>query len=327
MLNKYFTICDFNYLNLGITLGNSLLKSNTTNSFTIVLCDPYHFISEDLLNTINLSLIKSSGMSVVLDRDILLKDVIISFDKDYNIIEYCTAIKPYCFEFFLNSNELIVFLDPDIYVYKNINHFFNYKLANIYLTPHTVHRTYEPDKIDSLREYRFLQVGVFNLGFLGLRRSQNAILFINWWKAHLVKHCKIDYSKGLFVDQKWMDLVPCLFENIEILKHEGLNIAYWNLENRDINDIFFIHYSSFENLYKYDNMKKYLIHYKDEISSIEHNIRNNFRELYMKNLDLKKDFKRQLKMESEIKFYSNYVNRISIKVLKMCFLCIYKIFK
>ncbi len=37
---------------------------------------------------------------------------------------------------------------------------------------------------------------------------------------------------GLFVDQKWMNLAPGLFEHIAILRHAGCNMAYWNLHER-----------------------------------------------------------------------------------------------
>ncbi len=38
----------------------------------------------------------------------------------------------------------------------------------------------------------------------------------------------------LFVDQKWIDFAPCFFTSIGLLKHEGCNVAYWNLHERYI---------------------------------------------------------------------------------------------
>jgi hypothetical protein len=37
---------------------------------------------------------------------------------------------------------------------------------------------------------------------------------------------------GFFVDQKWINLVPCLFNEIHILRNPGCNVAYWNLHER-----------------------------------------------------------------------------------------------
>ena len=39
---------------------------------------------------------------------------------------------------------------------------------------------------------------------------------------------------GLFVDQKWINLVPCYFNSVQILKHPGCNAAYWNLHERTL---------------------------------------------------------------------------------------------
>ena len=38
-------------------------------------------------------------------------------------------------------------------------------------------------------------------------------------KAH--RDCVVDLNRGLFVDQKWMDLVPGLFDGVYVQRHEG----------------------------------------------------------------------------------------------------------
>jgi hypothetical protein len=39
---------------------------------------------------------------------------------------------------------------------------------------------------------------------------------------------------GIFVDQKWCNLVPCLFENVKVLRDPGCNVASWNLSCRTV---------------------------------------------------------------------------------------------
>jgi len=46
--------------------------------------------------------------------------------------------------------------------------------------------------------------------------------------------CVVDIPKGLFVDQKWMDLVPGFFPDHKILHEPGYNAAYWNLHERPL---------------------------------------------------------------------------------------------
>jgi hypothetical protein len=36
-------------------------------------------------------------------------------------------------------------------------------------------------------------------------------------------------SEGIFVDQKWMDLVPGIYPSCHIFRHPGYNLAFWNL--------------------------------------------------------------------------------------------------
>ena len=66
-----------------------------------------------------------------------------------------------------------------------------------------------------------------------------------------------DLRSGLFVDQKWVDLAPCFFDEIHILRHAGCNVAYWNLRERFLSDadnrvvvngdtpLVFFHYSGY----------------------------------------------------------------------------------
>ena len=33
-------------------------------------------------------------------------------------------------------------------------------------------------------------------------------------------------------DQRWLDLVPALFDDVHIVRDPGCNVAYWNLPER-----------------------------------------------------------------------------------------------
>lgn len=79
----------------------------------------------------------------------------------------------------------------------------------------------------------------------------------------------VDLPRGLFVDQKWMDLVPSMFEGVKIVRNTGWNTAYWNLSHRTVTKnqdntfsvngvpLVFFHYSGYsieaQTLSKYQN--------------------------------------------------------------------------
>ena len=40
--------------------------------------------------------------------------------------------------------------------------------------------------------------------------------------------------QGLFADQKWIDLVPGIFDKVKLLKNPGFNVGFWNLHSRKL---------------------------------------------------------------------------------------------
>lgn len=47
-------------------------------------------------------------------------------------------------------------------------------------------------------------------------------------------YCVDDKASGIFVDQKWCDLVPAYFDGVRIVRDPGYNVASWNLSHRRI---------------------------------------------------------------------------------------------
>ena len=43
-----------------------------------------------------------------------------------------------------------------------------------------------------------------------------------------------DHARGLWTDQKWFNLVPIYFNNVNICKRKGFNTASWNISRRTI---------------------------------------------------------------------------------------------
>jgi hypothetical protein len=83
-------------------------------------------------------------------------------------------------------------------------------------------------------EMGIMRSGVFNLGFIALRKSESSLRFLKWWSMHLRDECIVEMESGYFVDQKWVDLLPACFEDVCIMRNAAYNIAYWNLHERSL---------------------------------------------------------------------------------------------
>jgi glycosyltransferase involved in cell wall biosynthesis len=87
--------------------------------------------------------------------------------------------------------------------------------------------------------------------------------FLRWWEQRLARDCLVVPAEGRFVDQRWVDFVPGLFDHY-VLRDPGWNVAWWNLGRRSIRrtgeryevdggPLAFFHYSG------YDPRKPHLI--------------------------------------------------------------------
>ena len=192
---------------------------------------------------------------------ILSKDLPISrsqwFHFKYTILELSTAVKPWALAHLFNQYDfdLIIYFDPDIKLYSSLDDIFQALWGNtMVLTPHLTGSLADqrsPSELDILRS------GAYNLGFIALNRNAEALRFLAWWQAKLYDHCVVDLARGLFVDQRWIDLVPGMFTGVVINREPGYNVAYWNLPHRAIRrtvqgfvvngqPLHFFHFSGFD---------------------------------------------------------------------------------
>ncbi|HEY4155525.1 MAG TPA: hypothetical protein VGM24_08855 [Puia sp.] len=241
-----FTICSNNYLSQAIVLGNSLKLHEPRFCFLIALVD-----EKD--NRIDYDSIPFEVLPVNL--------IIPDFDElaqKYNIIELNTSVKPGVIEFLFlkRSAGTVIYLDPDIRVFAPFTELEEaFSQYGIVLTPHI----YTPIPLDGKipSENLFLNYGIYNLGFLGLKNGGETLKFLKWWKERTYSLGYIRISEGLFVDQLPVNLVPLFFNNVGILKCMGYNMAPWNLHERylsrvngeyfvnDREKLRFFHFSSF----------------------------------------------------------------------------------
>ncbi|MGS2778877.1 glycosyltransferase [Robertmurraya sp. GLU-23] len=217
-----------NYLPKAAVLAKSLKANNP--SYKMVVC----LVEKEMDEMIQ----EYTGF---FDEIILAKNLNIGnfnrFIFRYDIVEASTAVKGELFKYLLEKFPLenkFMYLDPDIKVF---NSFITIEklLDNhpIILTPHLCTQELNDDISSILdNELSSLKYGVFNLGFLAISRNSESEKFIEWWSSRLNLFCYDDmFEKGIFTDQKWINLAPCLFD-VYILKDLGYNVAPWNVSKR-----------------------------------------------------------------------------------------------
>nr|WP_315485899.1 glycosyltransferase [uncultured Undibacterium sp.] len=158
------------------------------------------------------------------------------FTFQYTILELNTAVKPWALEHLLNAAyDEVLYIDPDIYLYSSLTEISDLLSAgaSIVLTPHLLAPMTDNK---NPTELQIRNAGTYNLGFCAISNQAITRDFLHWWQGKLERDCVVDLSSGIFVDQSWMDLVPTLFDHVEILRHQGYNVAYWNLAQRDITE-------------------------------------------------------------------------------------------
>ncbi len=163
------------------------------------------------------------------------------------------ALKPVYIQFlFEQGYDQVIYVDNDIFFYNSPDFLFQkLETASFLLTPHFY-------KADPKNEQNWLEanfrVGLYNAGFFGA--NKNAIPILEWWANCCLYNVKKAFWRGLFDDQKYLDLVPILFDNVEIIKNRGCNFAGWNSPESELsrneknellingNPLVFIHFAA-----------------------------------------------------------------------------------
>ena len=104
--------------------------------------------------------------------------------------------------------------------------------SSIVLTPHLVAPLEGEDGI--ARELNILLSGCFNVGILGISAGAETDRFLRWWQDRVRTDCRHAVTEGLHYEQRWLDLVPALFEGVHILRDPAYNIGHWNLPERTV---------------------------------------------------------------------------------------------
>jgi len=126
----------------------------------------------------------------------------------YNILELNCAAKAYALRHVLQQPDVsrVLYLDSDTFVYRELTEALELlERHSIVLTPHLVAAAADDGRKPG--ERHVLDSGIYNAGFLGLRNDATVSSFLDWWSQRVFDKSIADPAQGLFVDQRWLDLV------------------------------------------------------------------------------------------------------------------------
>jgi hypothetical protein len=216
------TIVDSSYLPQALALSCSLRSTQSDDVAIFVL----------LLNLENPPNGEISGVTFLTISDLgIPPDELELFRLAYDVVELATAIKPRLLKYILEVDfDVVTYVDPDVLVFHSLSD--TSRLTTEYqivLTPHRI-TPCDVKNINS-QERRFLRYGTFNLGFVSV--SKKATEFLSWWSTRTTWFATKATFGDYFTDQKWINLVPSMFEHT-VMRHPGYNVAPWNLDERHL---------------------------------------------------------------------------------------------
>ncbi len=172
---------------------------------------------------------------------------------DRSWAEYCFTCAGVLPKYVLSNNptaESVALVDADIYFFHD---------------PAPIYEELEGYSL-GLTEHRFtrmnrraLKYGRFNVGWIGFRNDAIGNEAAAWWSERCIEWCYDRVEDGKFANQRYLDMIPCLFGATKIIQHIGAGVAPWNIGNYRlsfrspyvlVNDlpIIYFHFASFRQL-------------------------------------------------------------------------------
>jgi hypothetical protein len=252
-----FTICSNNYMPFAHVLFASLRRHHPEAALFLCLAD----------RRAETPGLYGDDCTVIAAEELGVPDFP-SFAFRYDIMEFNTALKPFMVLHLLDDRgfDAVIYFDPDIEVFAPLTGVVAalHGGASFVFTPHLCapnEDRQEPNDVAIMR------AGAYNLGFLAVSRTEETTELLGWWARRLRYQCINAQAEGIFVDQKFMDLIPGFAAHAVISHDTTLNVAYWNLGQRRIGQtaegwtvdgapLTFFHFSGF-NPRKPDRLSKH----------------------------------------------------------------------
>ncbi|MDO5518070.1 MAG: putative nucleotide-diphospho-sugar transferase [Clostridium sp.] len=189
--------------------------------------------------------------------------------------QYCWTLKPVFIRYILEHSrkiQRITYIDSDLYFLQNPEVIFeNQPDKSVLLSDGKI---FIPKCSREFISYVQSKTGNYNSGFISFKRDENGIACASWWDDRCMESCTEKPEDGIFGDQKYLDYMPCLFDNVGEITTPGVNIGHWNSQKYDFsvrNDeimannykLIVYHFSGFRIINKYNMVQ---IHERERVN-------------------------------------------------------------
>ncbi|TAH09347.1 MAG: hypothetical protein EAZ13_00975 [Sphingobacteriia bacterium] len=285
MKKLLYTVCSANHLGYAKTMAASFAAHHPDYTIIMVLIDKIEgrFAIADLLP------------HRILEIDRLAIPGFSEMATQYSVLELNCAMKPFVAQYLFENEQpdLLLYIDSDTWIFNRFTAIeAAMEYADILITPHFT--SPYPDNTQLPTERDVLSSGIYNAGFIAMKKSENTAQFLAWWAMHMKNECYYNFAEGMGVDQVWLNLVPLLFNKVLVFENPGANMAYWNFHERNlshqngnivVNNIFpllFLHISGYS-FNEPDSFSRHQNRFSNNVFPLLTQLLKNYRDLVMQN--------------------------------------------
>ncbi len=229
-MTNFCTISTQSHLHKTFALADSLAKFNFKLVVLIVDTDVNSLQQHENVQFLHLNELKGERNSLLVRK----------YRKNKDKLRW--ALKSALLLHLLHTKEKMIYIDNDIYFFQSPQYLLDQlSTSSVLLTPHFYPSS--PKSNQTWLEANF-RIGLYNAGFIAVNKDAKEAL--KWWRECCIYEVKKAYWRGLFDDQKYLDLFPVLFDRVQIIKDRGCNLAGWNdYANLDKEEVTFVHFNGF----------------------------------------------------------------------------------
>jgi len=215
-MERYCTLFDARYLDRGLALHESLVRSGA--SFHLYIF-PFDRTAHLVLQQLHLPQVTIVALEDFENPDLL------RVKSTRSTGEYCWTCTPHIISYTLRhfSLDRVTYLDADIYFFSDpsiLLREFDGSSGSVMITDHR----YTPVHDHSATSGRFC------VQFITFRSDISGFLALDWWKDRCIEWCYARAEEGKFGDQKYLDDWLTRFSGVHVLEHLGGGMAPWNAQ-------------------------------------------------------------------------------------------------